>query len=285
MIIDCHCHAGIGDQLRHPWNTEARLDRYLPRARAAGIDRTVVFPLFHSDYGAANQQIARIVAENQPALIGFAAVHCRNDAGRFAQLLEPAILRWGFRGIKIHGKEGTPTREFCEVAWRLRVPVLFDVYGQPHTIDILAREYPEIPWIIPHLGSFADDWRVHERVIEQIARYPQVYTDTSGIRRFDYLLKAVRRAGPHKLLFGSDGPWLHPGLELEKIRLLRLPSAEENLILGPNLAHLCGLQEPLGGSVFVPGGLCKTGRKTRNLATDLLVDKEVSRCRSEKCGN
>jgi hypothetical protein len=40
------------------------------------------------------------------------------------------------------------------------------------------------------------------------------------------------------LLFGSDGPWLHPGLELHKVRLLGLPPAAEALVLGGNALRL-----------------------------------------------
>ena len=76
------------------------------------------------------------------------------------------------------------------------------------------------------------------RVIDQIVRFPNVYADTAGVRRFDYLVQAVRRAGSHKFLFGSDGPWLHPGLELHKIRLLGLPPKQEALVLGNNLLRL-----------------------------------------------
>ena len=63
-------------------------------------------------------------------------------------------------------------------------------------------------------------------------------TDSSGVRRFDYLVQAVKRAGPRKILFGSDGPWLHPGVELYKIRMLRLPREAEALILGGNAKRL-----------------------------------------------
>jgi predicted TIM-barrel fold metal-dependent hydrolase len=105
-------------------------------------------------------------------------------------------------------------------------------------MDLLAPQYPDVDFIIPHLGSFADDWRVHLRVIDQISRFPNVYTDTSGVRRFDYILQAIQRAGAHKVLFGTDGPWLHPGLELHKIRLLDLPPQEEALVLGKNLIRL-----------------------------------------------
>lgn len=71
-----------------------------------------------------------------------------------------------------------------------------------------------------------------------IVRLPNVYTDTSGVKRFDYVVEAVKRGGAHKVLFGSDGPWLHPALELQKIRLLGLPVQQEALILGGNLQRL-----------------------------------------------
>jgi uncharacterized protein len=41
-------------------------------------------------------------------------------------------------------------------------------------------------------------------------------------------------------LFGSDGPYLHPGLELAKIRLLALPAAAEQQVTGGNLLRLIG---------------------------------------------
>ena len=83
MIIDCHCHAGRGDALTAPWNTDAPLEAYLRRARKAGITHTIVFPAFHSDYVVANRELARLVAARRDRLIGFAMVHCGRDAGRF----------------------------------------------------------------------------------------------------------------------------------------------------------------------------------------------------------
>ena len=58
------------------------------------------------------------------------------------------------------------------------------------------------------------------------------------MRRFDYILQAIRRAGARKVLFGSDGPWLHPGVELAKIRYLGLPPRDEALVLGGNALRL-----------------------------------------------
>src|SRR5262249_17948419 len=74
--------------------------------------------------------------------------------------------------------------------------------------------------------------------IDHLVRHPNVYTDTSGIRRFDLLQEAVRRAGAGKMLFGTDGPWLHPGVELVKVRVLGLPKHEEQLVLSGNFLRL-----------------------------------------------
>src|SRR5262245_16677585 len=73
MIIDCHCHAGKGDGLTQPADTAAPLDKYLQRARAAGIDRTVIFPTFSDGYLQANRAVAGIVARDPRRLLGFAA--------------------------------------------------------------------------------------------------------------------------------------------------------------------------------------------------------------------
>ena len=238
MIIDCHCHAGTGDGLTGPWDTRAPLQDYLRRASAAGIHRTVLFSAFHSNYAVANQEVAHIVASRPNRFFGFAFVHAERDRGHIHELVGIAVKRYGFVGIKVHRHDAAITREICAAARAFALPVLYDVAGEAFVCELLAQEYPDVNFIIPHLGSFADDWRAQLAVIDHLVRHPNIYADTSGVRRFDLLEQAVKRAGPAKLLFGSDGPWLHPGVELTKIRALRLPSSHENLILGGNFQNL-----------------------------------------------
>jgi uncharacterized protein len=240
MIIDCHCHAGKGDGLTGPWDTNAPLERYLKRAANASIDRTVLVAAFHSDYAEANRQVAQIVASRPHRFYGFAFVHAERDHGRARAMVEEAVRRHGFRGIKVHRHDARITREICDVARAFALPVLYDVAGEVAVVELLATEYPDVSFIIPHLGSFADDWRAQLALIDHLVRHPNVYTDTSGVRRFDLLEQAVRRAGPRKILFGSDGPWLHPGVELAKVRALRLSPPDARLVLGGNLLRLIG---------------------------------------------
>jgi uncharacterized protein len=240
MIIDCHCHAGQGDGLTGPWDTAAPLGRYLARARRAGIDRTVLLAAFHSDYSVANRELAEIVARRPQRFFGFAFVHPERDRGRVASMIETAVCAYGFCGIKVHLHDARATREICEVARAWSLPVLYDVMGQVELVELVAAEYPTVAFIIPHLGSFADDWKAQRAFLDPLSRWPNVFTDTSGVRRFDLLAEAVRRAGAHKILFGSDGPWLHPAVELAKIDALELTRQQRAWVLGGNLLRLVG---------------------------------------------
>lgn len=238
MIIDAHCHAGKGDGLTGPWDTDASLPKYIRRARQAGITRTLLFPAFNSNYREANRRVAQIVASAPQRFTGFAMVHPTRDEGRIGSIVSEAVRGYGFRGIKVHRHDARITREICDVARAFGLPVLYDVMGETSAVELLATEYPDVAFVIPHLGSFSDDWRAHVAVIDQLVRYPNVYTDTAGIRRFDYIVDAIRRAGARKVIFGSDGPWLHPGVELAKIRLLGLSPADAAQVLGGNFLRL-----------------------------------------------
>jgi predicted TIM-barrel fold metal-dependent hydrolase len=238
MIIDCHCHAGEGDGFSGPWDSSANLDNYVRRARKAGIGRTVLLAAFHTDYAIANRSVARLVARDPERFYGFAFVHAARDRGRVQRMVQTAVEEYGFVGIKLHRADARISREVCEAARAFGLPVLYDPVGEVAVAELLAQEYPDVNFILPHLGSFADDWSAQLALIDHLVRHPNIFTDTSGVRRFDLLQQAVARAGAHKVLFGSDGPWLHPGVELAKIHALELPERERALVLGQNLLRL-----------------------------------------------
>ena len=238
MIIDCHCHAGKGDGLTGPWDTDAGLGNYLRWATEYKIDKTVLFAAFHSNYRVANARVARIVNENPNRFYGFAFVNAARDAGRIFSMVELAVTRYGFCGIKVHRYDAPISREVCETARFFRLPVLYDVMGEVSQVFLIAREYPDVNFIIPHLGSFADDWKSQQLFLGPLREFKNVYTDFSGVRRFDLIVEAYQKAGADKILFGSDGPWIHPGLELMKITALHLSSQEKEKILSQNFLRL-----------------------------------------------
>lgn len=237
-IIDCHCHFGIGDGLNGPWDTRADIRKYLMQAAEAGVEQINLFAAFHSDYAQANAEVARVVRSCPKRFYGFAFVHAERDANRIFELVQVAVQHYGFVGIKAHRHDARLTREVCEVARAFHLPILYDIMGEVSIVELLATEYPDVPFIIPHLGSFADDWKAQMAFLPLLERHPNVFTDTSGVRRFELLERAVRRAGAHKILFGSDGPWLHPGVELAKVYALKISEHDRLMILRDNFRRL-----------------------------------------------
>lgn len=238
LIIDAHCHAGKGSGLTGPWDTRAPLKKFLGWAKDAGISKINLFAAFHGDYAVANAEVASIVQSNREKFFGFAFVHAAHDSGRVFGLVEKAVVEYGFCGIKVHRHDARISREICEAGRYFSIPVLYDVVGEVSMIELLATEYPDVNFIIPHLSSFADDWRAQIAFIPMMERHANVFTDTSGVRRFDLLEMAYKRAGAGKILFGTDGPWLHPKVELEKIYALTRDKNELQQILSGNFLRL-----------------------------------------------
>lgn len=243
-IIDAHCHYGPGDGLRGPWDTRADLTRFLRWAEESGIHKVNLFAAFHSDYRYANRVVARLVRQRPNKFYGFAFLHAERDQGRIQDMVREAVEEHGFVGIKIHRHDARISREVCEAARRFHLPVLYDVMGEVTQVELIATEYPDVNFIIPHLSTFADDWKAQLNFIPYLERHPNVFTDTSGVRRFDLLEMAVRRAGSQKIIFGSDGPWLHPGVEMQKVLALHLPPDEKAMVLGGNFLRLISQSRP-----------------------------------------
>ena len=237
MIVDAHCHAGTGDGFTGPWDTYAPLEGYLEKAAVAGIRRTIVFPVFNGDYGAANRRLAAIVAGHPDRLVGFGGLHPIADADRVDELVREAVEELGLRGLKIHAHDALPEAPVLRAARRHGIPLLVDVMRKVEHAIGLAHAFPEVPVIVPHLGAFVDDWHAQRRLIDALPEHPNLYADTSGVRYWDVLVRAARRA-PDRLIFGSDGPFLHPGVELEKIRQLPVPRDVRRTIAGGTLAVL-----------------------------------------------
>ena len=240
MIIDSHCHAGAGFGLTDPWSGRPLLEKYLRRAASAGITHTALFANFHEDYTTANRIVAGIVNQNPGRFFGLIYLHAQRDKGRIHAMVQTGVEEYGFVGIKVHRHDARITREVCEAAREFALPVLYDVETELPIVDRLAEHYPDVPFIIPHLASFTENWRSQTAFLDQLESHPNIYADSSGVRFFDLLARAVERCGPHKILFGSDGPWLHPAVELAKIRALQLRPEQERLILAENFLRLTG---------------------------------------------
>ncbi len=243
-VIDAHCHAGKGinygkdDSTSDPWTTFNDPRWTLRKAREAGIDRTIIFPINNTTYRQANEEIASYVRRWPDKFIGFAKHDDRSEAGKIRNMLRHEVLELGLRGLKLHG---VPTKEMVETAAELSIPILFHPPKVNDSLDVVESN-PEVSFILAHLGCFASrDWREHVRAIEAAKKISNLYLDTSSVVFFKYLKQAANELPAEKLIFGSDGPLVDSRVELYKIGLLGLAKANEQLILSGNILRLLGV--------------------------------------------
>jgi uncharacterized protein len=235
LVIDCHCHAGKGETMTAPWTSFADPLVTLRRAEEAGIDKTVIFPISNPTYEKANQEIAGLVAKYPDRFIGFAKHDPVSEAGKIRRMLTREVSEMGLKGLKLHQ---LPTREVLDTVAELKIPILFH---PPKVSDFhqIAALYPEIPYIMAHLGSFASaNYAEHLAAIDMAKRYPNVHLEASSVVFFEFLELAARELPPEKLLFGSDGPLVDSRVELFKIRLLKLSKDHEAKVLSGNILRL-----------------------------------------------
>lgn len=235
LVIDAHCHAGKGQEMAAPWSTFADPEVTLRRAAEAGIDRTIIFPINNPSFEKANIELAQIVREHPGKFMGFAKHDPVREAGQIKGLLTREVRELGLKGLKLHH---LPTREVLDVVAELKIPILYHP-GKVSDFHMLATEYPQINFIVAHLGSFASqDYTEHLVAIDLAKRYPNVFLETSSVVFFEYLEMAARELPAEKLIFGSDGPLVDSRVELYKIRLLKLPPENEAKVLATNILRL-----------------------------------------------
>jgi predicted TIM-barrel fold metal-dependent hydrolase len=211
---------------------------------------------------ATNEQVAQFAADNSDIAIAFASINPARGKGGVeeAKRLVSAGL---VRGLKLH----PPVQEFFpndraayplyEVFAEARLPVLFHTghsgigtgmrggggirlkYGNPMPIDDVAVDFPDLPIIMAH-PSFP--WQ--DEAISICMHKPQVYIDLSGWSPKYFSPNLVQYANTvlkHKVLFGSDYPWITPDKWMADFAAIGIRDEVRPLIMKENAARLFGL--------------------------------------------
>jgi predicted TIM-barrel fold metal-dependent hydrolase len=217
--------------------------RILTRMDAAGVDKAMVCSLAQR---IENDFIIGLVEAHPTRLIGFGQVRPQDDdaleeIGRMAAA--------GLSGLKLHpslhgyhvADHGLldPVFEACaEHGLPLLINALDDAFCAPLAIEEIARNHPEVPTIIAHMGAV---WNVPEAIIVA-ERQPHVYLETSATLVSD-VRRAYARLGPQKILLGSE--WPGSDFDLERMKIAKaIPDEQDRaLVEGGNFGRILGITE------------------------------------------
>jgi len=249
---------------RTPAEIDAAADRWAAELDRHGI-RWINFVT-----GQSNDLLAGVVRRHPDRFVGFAHHPMRPGAG---SEMRRAVDELGLRGYKQLGPmtdfafEDPGLRDLWEFMAERRLPALihFGFLGRgggvvahprmsPLSLFAVARDFPEIPFIVPHFG--AGYW---QDLLALCWSLPNVHVDTSGSNQWmrwmpypltleDLFRKAFETIGPERVLFGTDSAAFPRGFAVrylhDQVRActtLNLPEADVAKVFGGNAARLLGL--------------------------------------------
>lgn len=238
--IDMHTHINHGS----PYDTDARvgysadLDDLIMINRAAGIEKmfacTFASVLSTAAIPEENEYMHRLIDEVD-CLYQWVVVDPRIE--KTLQQAEQMLQHKKCVGIKLHplyhqyALEEYADRIFS-LATRFRTAVLIHVEKEASYILPMADRYPDVTFIVAHLGGEA-----YVDAVE-FAKHRNVYTDTSGIASSNNLMVeyAYSRIGADRILFGTDT--YSAAFQRGRIEFAMIPREDKQKILRDNALRL-----------------------------------------------
>jgi uncharacterized protein len=251
--IDIHGHYGPYDRGAAQLTDRMMsgdLDVVRARARAAGVQITVVSPLralfpFGGDTLAANEETLASCTQFED--IRFWAVLEPRIRKSYDQV-ETLLHHQRCCGIKIHPRDhgyeirehGAAIFEFANARSAIVLSHSGDPGSYPEDFVAFANHYPNVTLILAHLGNSDNSYLTRQVHAVKRAITGNIYTDTSSIRSMSSGLIewAVAEIGFERLLFGTDTPLYFTAAQKARIEYAEIDDAAKRAILYDNAARL-----------------------------------------------
>lgn len=210
--IDAHAHLGYIDG----WaNVKMDADELISLMDTYEIETTMI-----------------CVLDNEEAYKAMQKYPGRIEGCVYVNPLEPNCLdlidqyvKLGFKAIKLQ-----PLRHaYCadseivdpvlDKAEEYEIPVCIHSghppYSLPWQIGLLAERHPNCKVLMIHMGHGHGVYI--DAALKMARRYPNIYLEMSGMPMHTKIKEAYDTVGHDRILFGTDGPFHHPTVEMQKV--------------------------------------------------------------------
>jgi hypothetical protein len=237
-IIDAHAHVGHYGGF---FNVGITADELIRLMDVYEIEKTVISDLHHETIRAA-------ITAYPDRLIG--AVWVNPLEGENAvTMVKQAVLEEGFTAVKLHPllhafvADDTVVHPVIRAAAETGVPVFIHSghppFSLPWSIGGLASAFPEVKMVQVHMGHGHGVYI--QAAIDTAKKNPNLYLETSGMPMHTKIKEAYDQVGADRIMFGTDIPFHHPSVEIQRSRVSGLGDAELENLFYNNAAALLGL--------------------------------------------
>lgn len=230
-IIDAHAHVGYTGGWADVGITEEEL---IVQMDTYNIEKTA---LCNED----NDLIMDIMKRHPGRIIGCVYVNPLNPAT--VEAME-GYLKNGFTAVKLN-----PLRHaYCadtaaldpilDIAAKNNVPVCIHSghppYALPWQIGLLAERHPDVKIMMIHMGHGHGVYI--DAAIKMARKYPNIYLEMSGMPMPSKIRNAYETVGSDRIMFGTDSPFHHPTVEMQKVITSGLDEVAQAKIFYDNAA-------------------------------------------------
>jgi len=171
------------------------------------------------------------------------------DGDKAVSELRSAVNDWGCRGVKLHPlfqafiADDPVVYPIMDEARRLKVPVAIHSghppFSLPWSIGELAEVYPDVTIIMLHMGH--GHGLYIRAAINTARRYSNIVLETSGMPMHTKIKEAMETVGENRVIYGSDIPFHHPSVELQRVKMAGLSEVQLRKLLHDNAIEKLGL--------------------------------------------
>ena len=249
MIIDGHVH--LGKSIYGYGQTSKEL---LSKMDKCKIDKAVICPVKPVDYHFApeNDFIAEEAKKYGERFIGFARVDPK-QGDKAVKELERCIKTLELKGLMLHPWEETfPVNAkivypLMEKAMEYKIPVMISGghtrVSHPLQIGDIASEFPEVNIIATSGGQINISGMALYDAEIMLEANKNVFLETSGIYREDFIENMIRALGAKRVIFGSNSPQMDMEYELLRPDTAQVSEEEKADVLGKTIAGIIFSEE------------------------------------------
>lgn len=90
-------------------------------------------------------------------------------------------------------------------------------YSLPWSIALLAERHPDVKIMMIHMGHGHGVYI--DAALKMARRYSNLYLEMSGMPMHTKIKAAYESVGQDRIMFGTDGPFHHPSVEMQKVMM------------------------------------------------------------------
>jgi predicted TIM-barrel fold metal-dependent hydrolase len=215
------------------------------------IERALVCPMKPLSYrlDEANQALAAGVGKHPDRLYG--AVRLDPWQPSAAELLRQGIQNLSMKAVYLN-----PWEEHFHIDLD-RLDILLDIACQHHLPVIIATGYPwmsealqvcalalrwrEVPIVMTNGGQINISGLGQADVTLAMQKAPNLYFDTAGVYRQDFIEESVQEFGAQRILFGSGAPYFDQRYEVQRVLKANVSESDRAALQSRNALRLLGL--------------------------------------------